>query len=132
MTQKQKELLLVDLCGRLPYHPKGLVNGIECIIYPHDVEDLQADSWPVNPYLRPMSSMTEKERKELFEAISKDMRLLEETLDKEPLFRCGDGSYYGNPIHYELDFLISHHFDYRGLISRGLAIPAKEGMYNIK
>ena len=31
-----------------------------------------------------------------------------------------------------IDWLNSHHFDYRGLIKKGLALEAPEGMYNIK
>ena len=81
------------------------------------------------PYLRPLVSMTDEEKKGLFEAIDKDMHLLESTLDKEPLFRYGNNLYHGNPIHYELDFLISYHFDYQGLIPMGLALEAPEGMY---
>jgi hypothetical protein len=30
-----------------------------------------------------------------------------------------------------IDWLNAHHFDYRGLIEKGLAIEAPEGMYNI-
>ena len=32
----------------------------------------------------------------------------------------------------QVDYLISNHFDYRGLIPMGLALPATEDMYNIK
>ena len=76
--------------------------------------------------------MTALEKKELFEAIDKDMNLLEETLDKKPLFIYRNSRYMGNSIHYELDFLISHHFDYKGLIPMGLALKAPKGMYNTK
>jgi hypothetical protein len=31
-----------------------------------------------------------------------------------------------------IDWLNAHHFDYRGLIDKGLAIEAPEGMYNLK
>ena len=54
------------------------------------------------PYLRPMSSMTEEERKEL--------------------------SYYENSVQIT-DFYYSHHIDSRFMIEKGLAIEAKEGMY---
>ena len=63
------------------------------------------------PYLRPMSSMTEEEKKELnnvleFQYYSDDSCMCEST-----------------------DWLNAHHFDYRGLIERGLALEAPEGMY---
>ena len=39
-----------------------------------------------------------------------------------------DGKQIPNGIDY--DWLNAHHFDYRGLIEKGLAIEAPEGMYN--
>ena len=54
-----------------------------------------------------MSSMTNKERKE-----SNKINLP-----------------YGERITAYFDFLNSHHFDYRGLIEKGLALEATEGMY---
>ena len=65
----------------------------------------------VLPYLRPMSSMTEEERKE-YQA-----------------FFNYDGVEY--PEEY-IDWLNANHFDYRNLIGKGLALEAPEGMYNIK
>ena len=58
------------------------------------------------PYLRPMSSMTEEEKDEYSKAI-------------ESLLWTN-----------ELDFFNKYHFDYRGLIPKGLALEAPEGMYN--
>lgn len=144
MTQEEKHLLLVDLCARLPYKVKCLVSfddGTKEIMtlktgLPNSFgrwdfynENCSGCSNNFKPYLRPMSSMTEEEKKELFEAINKDMNLLESILDKEPIFTYHNSLYRGNPIHYELDFLISHHFDYRGLIPMGLALEAAEDMY---
>ena len=64
----------------------------------------------VKPYLRPMSSMTEEEKAEYHSLCD---------------------SYYG--IYFDtvdsIDWLNAHHFDYRGLIEKGLAIEAPEGMY---
>ena len=146
MTQEDKELLLTDLCARLPYELKCLVSfddGTKHIMtlktgLPNSFgrwdfynENCSGCSNNFKPYLRPMDSMTEEEKRELFEAIDKDMNLLESTLNKEPIFTYNNSLYMGNPIHYELDFLISHHFDYRGLISKGLALEAPEDMYKI-
>lgn len=157
MTQEQKELLLKDLCARWMSGLKCASNTKNSIVAYCTVDgikrnikgdlfieltdrDIDGNAFAsistskldmVKPYLRPLSSITNEEKKGLFEAIGKDMDLLEETLDKEPLFRYGDNLYYGNPIHYELDFLISHHFDYLDLIPMGLALEATEGMYKI-
>ena len=136
MTQEDKELLLKDLCMRLPY-------GVICQIYDHQQdygEDIfnarliHIDAWTshcyfwgcsetdpykigqVKPYLRPMSSMTEEERIE-FERLS----FVYDTSDGSMLF-----SKKG------FDWLNAHHFDYRGLIDKGLALEAPEGMYNLE
>ena len=120
MTQKDKELLLIDLCARLPYgvmiegleHPEVMTIKHLAIISVMTVE-------PYKPYLRPMSSMTEEEIKELLNIDTKrdifSSRHLTWHLDGEVV-----------------DYLNSHHFDYRGLIEKGLAIEAPEGIYNIK
>lgn len=63
----------------------------------------------IKPYLRPLSSMTEEEKEE-YQA-----------------FFNYDGVEY--PEEY-IDWLNAHHFDYRGLIEKGLALEAHEGMYN--
>lgn len=121
MKKEDKELLLKDLCGRLPYGVivhneeghEGHLNSINQTIFGIELGvnttairrvDFQLDT--CKPYLRPMSSMTEEEKQE-YEATCSDWY---ETL----------GTY---------DWFIAHHFDYRGLIEKGLAIEAKEGMY---
>ena len=65
------------------------------------------------PYLRPMSSMTEEEKKE-FSVLAVGTHLF-----KGPLI----------PSYDTLDWLNAHHFDYRGLIDKGLALEAPEDMY---
>ena len=133
MTQKEKELLLTDLCTRLPYgvmcdrlgHPKKLLavspykkfqlefdNG-EYIPSDYELEDIK-------PYLRPMSSMTEEEKKEYGKVCELDT----EILSKHPMDETPFPALYNSQ-----DWLNEHHFDYRGLISMGLALKASEGMY---
>ena len=72
------------------------------------IDEFNADKAVVKPYLRPMSSMTEEEKGE-YQA-----------------FFNYDGVEY--PEEY-IDWLNAHHFDYRGLIEKGLALKASEGMY---
>ena len=126
MTQKDKELLLKDLCARLD-------TNLVCSIYRTDDEGVgyrdeilhgycKGDIWyefyfredcsigidnvsKIKPYLFPLSSMTEEQEKE-----------------------------YNNLNCYELgcfphseealDYLTKNHFDYRYLIEKGLAIDA--------
>lgn len=120
MTQEEKQLLLKDLCARLLY-------GVICKLSAKDadvsttekldlggLEHFIFGTMDVLPYLRPMSSMTDEEK-----------------LDYIAL---GDIKRYTNPqyaylISEQLDYLNAHHFDYRGLIEKGLALEAPEGMY---
>lgn len=127
MTQEDKQLLLVDLCARLPY-------GVFCVGTTYELDDDGERYIPVKvkdtlteihnykletasvrlglissckletvkPYLRPMSSMTEEEHKEYERWL--------------PDGYCID----------TFDWLNSHHFDYRGLIEKGLAIAVTE------
>ena len=68
------------------------------------------------PYLRPMSSMTETE-------------VLEYISLKESIV-ASDGITYAFETYKSIDWLNAHHFDYRNLIEKGLAIEAPEGRYN--
>lgn len=127
MTQEEKQLLLQDICARLPYGVKAtttangwrdvyVVSGynndriyLDCPVYDEGDDEWLIES--VKPYLRSMESMT-KEEKEEYNIII------------DALFDTG--------ISYLNDWLNSHHFDYRGLIPKSLALPAPEGMYNTK
>ncbi len=121
MTQEDKELLLKDLCARMPYGVK-VTDGLHIIELKVRVDTAPAtlaqfiNSNNLKYYLRPMKSMTSEEY---------------ESIKKEFLF-------YGGSICMTSDMLMSgevvdwlnaHHFDYRGLIEKGLALEAPEGMY---
>ena len=128
------KLFLTDLCGRVCYRPKGVLlrtvfddEEIEVIGYDGHFIDFfrkgdydQASIDLVRLYLRPMSSMTEEEEGmyNLLQGISH----LEEqhwTAKDGKIYRYADA----------IDWLNEHHFDYRGLIDKGLALEAPEGMY---
>ena len=182
MTQEEKDLVVKDLCGRLPFHVKVAIDfegymevlpDDENLQYPYrknlkfildydnkTIEDISKEphilyAYPcterfamfrgytyeldygvpvefIKPYLRPMSSMIEEEKKEMKAATCPE----------------GTGYFYEKHlvcpmnhfcelISYEfmadiLNWLNAHHFDYRGLIPMGLALEAPEGMYNLK
>ena len=71
MTQEDKQLLLKDLCARLPYGVMALVKGEK---YFNEIKEPYIDTLSVGtylfdyegitlvPYLRPMSSMTDEEK----------------------------------------------------------------------
>ena len=129
MKQEEKTLLLQDLCARLPYgviirqvgskydaHIVSLdIENEDIIIELHSLtkDRLKIDVEFIKPYLRPMSSMTDAEGEEY-------RHLLQSIWDKLKDWKCAN----------LLDWLNSHHFDYRGLIPMGLALEALEGMYN--
>ena len=132
MTQEQKDLLIKDLCARLPYrvkvhdtknsvnvpymnlcHVNGIINevfissGAICRTAP--IED-------VKPYLFPLSSMTEEQKEELDNIFNQDDDVCEKIKTRNFEF-----SFFRKSI---FDFLNKHHFDWRGLIPKGLANDA--------
>lgn len=136
MTQEEKQLLLVELCARLPYKLKVKVPTLQeddvftlvaiCEDYITVMKDNGScfdiyNSIEVFPFLRPMSSMTEEECKELGE-LPAIIEHVAETLPNVP--------YYIEVVKPEqIDYLNANHFDYRDLISKGLALEAPKDMY---
>ena len=119
MNKKERLLLLKDLSGRLPYLVHYNSDNYDTILVSLDV------TLPVKeefPYLRPLTSITQDEINEL-----RDLGWI-----------YNQGDIFANfQVNIEealwlIDFLNYHHFDYRGLIEKGLALEAPEGMYNLK
>lgn len=116
MKEENNELLLRDLCARLPYGAKVLFNNkvysidyVSCI-YEEIKLDI-CDNYTLNvsdvkPYLFPLSSMTE-EQKDIFGKLWWNTKGL-------------------NMAMHAIDWLNKNHFDYRGLIEKGLAIDATD------
>ena len=138
---ENKELLLRDLCARLPYgvkiyHKSTDINGNisiydmyilyeisskgDCIsLLNYDkkngVCEVDITLGEFKPYLRPMSSMTKEEKKEY------DLK-----------YDLGYAEAYNEEVFCAtsmIDFFNAHHLDYRGLIPKGLALEAPEGLY---
>ena len=162
MTQEEKDLILKDLCARLPFHVKVAIDFKGYLeVLPDDenlqytyrknlnfildydnktIEDISKEphilyAYPcterfgmlrgytyeldygvpvefIKPYLRPLSSMTEEEQDEFFDLII--------PVDG------GKAVVEEDKIEKYNEFLYSHHFDYRGLIEKGLAIEVTE------
>ena len=128
MTQEEKQQLLKDLSARLPHYTMVLMGdgGVELLV------SVNVDTGICNglkglpkPYLRPMSSMTEEERRYLLEELGFD-----EDLENGELNDFGSYVYHSVNVLPLFDWLNAHHFDYRGLIPMGLALEAPDGMYN--
>ena len=142
MKQEQKELLLKDLCARLPYgvivetpNGKGRVCDINLTIFGYEfgvnVNPTIRENFSINyvkPYLFPLSSMTDKQEKEIQEIVGNPnnaciirktdgLELWLDYIDTDPTI-CLDA------IFEVKDYLNKKHFDYRGLIEKGLAIDA--------
>jgi len=129
MTQEDKQLLLKDLSARLPY---GVICHYDCTVpsvgkvinydrlngivpiqettgFMVGVHNVNALFDNIKPYLRPMSSMTEEERADFYDN-------LRPKYDGKPWESMGA----------DVDWLNAHHFDFRNLIGRGLAIDCTD------
>lgn len=127
---QEKQLLTKDLCGRLPYGVickthfgnyellgiDGTTLHLDSPIYDEGDGYFDLEYMEIQPFLRPMSSMTEEEFKEY----SKLWDLQDEyATDADIRFKVD-----------LFDWLDKKMFDYRGLIPMGLALEAPEDMYN--
>ena len=113
MTQNEKDLLLKDLCARLPYGVEVEYDNCTCEVLSIDRYNEELTIWKspgyhpdvkledVKPYLFPISSMTEEQKEDMIKS------------------SCGIGSDKN-----VFDWWNKNHFDYRGLIPMGLAKDA--------
>lgn len=129
MTREDKELLVHDLSARLPY--KVIVQHY--IFYRDEYEDVVLDYnvlsnsaiCDIKPYLRSMNSMTHDEEdmySEMYLNPLLDAATNQHTREQDLMLRA-------KSEYDAIDFLLKNHFDFRGLIKKGLAIEAPEGMY---
>jgi hypothetical protein len=129
--------LIKDLCSRLPYNcivsiAEGGIDGIQWTAATlnsyllHQI--MEEDAWEyIKPYLRPMSSMTDEEKEELKALCDEDLSEFAGHIMKgHGLSR--DGLYMFDKLR-QLDWLNRHHFDFRGLIDKGLAIEIDNETY---
>ena len=124
MKQGDKELLLKDLCARLPYGVKVQSPNGEISVLVNPPCTIQDDNFNFKPYLRPISSMTDDERTQLDLILPFGVKLEYGDVD----FAEASIADTTTVLDY-IDWLNTHHFDYRGLIEKGLALEAPEGMY---
>lgn len=130
MTKEEKDLLFIDLSARMPHgvmlledldktfdggaigvlHTITFIKDEPHVLTKHSLTPMSLEE--VRPYLRPFEDMSEEEKR-----------------------TCGIISCEGNIEHkYGIfyrcqDYLNSRHIDYRGLISKGLALTAPKDMY---
>ena len=146
MTQEDKELLLKDLCARLPYGVKcstedsiigilsGKANETSWVILTKENKYEAVKN--IKPYFRLMSSMTEEEKKECIVLFGM-CQAVEPGVGSTPWYNAPETKielveFTFRHTHKLIDWLNKHHFDYRGLIEKGLATEAPDGMYEKK
>ena len=114
MTREDAELVLKDLCSRLPYgvialteKGKGHICDINLTIFGAkigiNINSTVRDTFSIDdvkPYLFPLSTIS-----------NRTLEMLDEWSDSKT-------------SHVTMEFFNSHHIDYRGLIEKGLAIDA--------
>ena len=143
MTQEERMLLIKDLSARLPYavtveHTSGFRGTLHDLVIHHiyddndnvydaicytdffgDEDDIYIEYF--KPYLFPLSSMTEEQQEEFDGIYADDMQVVANNLKN----RLDGKPYETNLGHYRhIDWLNANHFDYRGLIEKGLALDA--------
>lgn len=149
MTIEEKTLLVKDLSARLPYGVRireyndeyrwhdGVLSTITNDYFSKGEPSIEGD-WinrveDVKPYLRPMSSMTEEELNEcVCQSGIKDIECPNwKDIPNEKQFeaRLNHAIAVFLTDSNNVDWLNAHHFDYRGLIEKGLAIKAPKEMY---
>ena len=165
MNEKEKDLLIKDLCARIPYNVVGKceidasydtsfdtvfqIHKFNAVLYgiKEDLlfvtpliedndeqtyaEEEVADGVSIldfTPYLFPLSSMTDKQAKEIQEIVGNPnnacimrktdgLELWLDYIDTDPTI-------WLDTIFEVKDYLNKNHFDYGGLIEKGLAIDA--------
>ena len=109
MTQEEKDLLLKDICARLPYNIaidcRDEDSRFTCYLTTDILREIQNNTyhWEYKPYLFPLTGMSEEQRNEYHELLYNPEN--------------------GIDIDY-FDWCHKNHFDCRHLIPMGLANDA--------
>ena len=134
LLNSDKELLLKDLCARLPYGVKcykmtfkpELAEEVICMLRNGSHNCVQLGTFlyrleHIKPYLFPLSSMTKEQKEEYGKCYDIDL-----ANSAKNLYNRLDGkdTINGYPMYNHIDWCNKNHFDYRGLIPMGLATDA--------
>ena len=136
MEKEDKELLLKDLCARLPYGVYVNYKNVEnkegiIMLNPYNIQHIYSGWWKkYKPYLRPMSSMTEEEKKEYIEYAGYEIEESVNGRHYEYYLKDFVGTQEEPIANVDaIDWLNAHHFDYRGLIPKNIALDCT-GLHN--
>ena len=143
MKQEEKDLLLKDLCARVPYGVKISVqywweDKVDVLYSVNrdgyiksSNEDYDISIEDIKPYLFPLSSMTKEQEQEL-EELGLGYYVTCQDIDDEG-YMWDEKIFQMIPCTETDDWINANHFDYRGLIEKGLAIDATNlGIYGNK
>ena len=142
MTDEEKDLLMREMCARIPDSVICRVKGddrLHCLeyidrYYEVSLDDGTTDLYPIDEidfYLRPMSSMTNEEKRELVKNTWRSRITNKQVRYSISLFEAIGWSFYPvGDISRHADYLRSIHVDFKRLISRGLVKEAPEWMYD--
>ena len=133
---QNKELVFKDLSARLPHHVRvkiWLKDGTSeegFLDLEHNYGDVLRDAFfyhnkikDIKPYLRSLSSMTEEELHEVQEILGKGVEIHDDFIH---IIDSSINVFSYLELQAVFDWFNKHHFDYRGLIEKGLAIEVTE------
>ena len=149
MDRKEMNMVLSDISARLPYgiifqfggKEYHLLENINCS---KDDGFVLLNGLPFSdckPCLRSMRSMTKAEKEELlvyvlgkdgatrFTVAGNSIKSKDEKIQKLVGFELNWMNFNGKNVTKYSEWMNSHHFDWHGLINKGLAVEAPEGMY---
>ena len=129
MNREEKYLVIDDISGRIPHGVvfktdwgnktlKGIqYDNVNTLLYfgvcNFTNKVIETYVSEVKPYLFPISSMSDKQKKELDDTLIRlNLKALSDEISSEVIAT------------YEIDFYNKNHIDYRGLIPKGLALDA--------
>jgi hypothetical protein len=145
MDEKDKDLLLKDICGRLRYGVKTSYSGYEMIIRGVDIESKTVDviDWgkarfaavrieKIKPYLRSLDSMTAEEAHEIGKILWDGFnRGVEIRTDCISIVDSDVNIFTFLEMQAVLDYLNKKMFDINRLIPKGMAVEMPKEMYSV-
>jgi len=161
MTKEEKDLLILDLNSRIPHTDVKVycdVNGVSGTWKLLEFQNLFREARilmgaltkivsidKIKPYLRPLYSMTKEEAEKFYKVTGERFTFYPgcKIYDHIPAFDndCTEFDTFNDDSEYKrvkpehviscIDFLNSHLFDYRELITKGLALEASNIIYKL-
>ena len=119
MTQEDKNLLLKDLCSRLPYNTEIQVNDwvlLTTTLKVGHISRLLNEDLEIKPYLFPLSSMSEELKNFIRWKLTTPKH---DSFDEDSI-----EDLLTNNVQV-VNYCYEHHLDINGLIEKGLAIEVK-------